>query len=195
VQSPVLTGIELKAEGLEGVVIEPASIPDLFAQRPIVVTGKWQGPRTGRLVLTGHGGAADYQQEFDLLRSEPSEAAGALPILWARTRIGRLSDFGARNVDPEKKTEITELGLKYSLLTAYTSFVAVHEEVRNPGGQAQDVKQPLPLPQHVPNLAVGGDTRSVPEPGLGWLLALAALGFGTLSAIERLRGRPVAIRF
>ena len=94
-----------------------------------------------------------------------------------------------------KKAEITELGLKYSLLTAYTSFIAVHEEIRNPGGQAQDVKQPLPLPQHVSNLAVGGDTRSVPKPGLGWMIALAALGFGSWRAIGRLRGHPLSIRF
>jgi Ca-activated chloride channel family protein len=71
----------------------------------------------------------------------------------------------------------------------------VHEEIRNPGGQAQDVKQPLPLPQHVSNLAVGGDATSVPEPGLGWLLALAALGFGSRCAIGWLRGRPLSIRF
>jgi Ca-activated chloride channel family protein len=195
VESPVLTNIQLKSEGLEGVAIEPASIPDLFAQRPIVVTGKWKGPRTGRLVVTGHGGAGEYRQEFDLERTEPSEAAAALPILWARTRIARLSDFGSRNVDAEKKAEITELGLKYRLLTAYTSFIAVHEEIRNPGGDALDVKQPLPLPQHVSNLAVGGDTMSVPEPGLTWLIALVALGFGSRRAVGRLRGRPLSIRF
>lgn len=194
VQSPVLTGIELKTEGLEGVTVEPAGIPDLFAERPIVVTGKWKGSRTGRLVVTGHGGAGEYRQEFDLERTEPAAAAAALPILWARTRIGRLSDFGSRSVDPEKKAEITELGLKYNLLTAYTSFVAVHEEIRNPGGQAQDVKQPLPLPQQVSNLAVGGETRSVPEPGLGWMVALAALVIGSWCAIGQLRGRPLSIR-
>ncbi len=195
VQSPVLTGIELKTEGLEGVAMEPASIPDLFAERPIVVTGKWRGARTGRLVVTGHGGAGEYRQEFDLERTEPSEAAAALPILWARTRIGRLSEFGPRSVDPQTKAEITELGLKYNLLTAYTSFIAVHEEIRNPGGEAQNVKQPLPLPKNVSELAVGGDTRSVPEPGLGWLIALAMLVFGSRCAIGCLRCRPLSIRF
>jgi len=64
------------------------------------------------------------------------------------------------------------LGLTYNLLTPFTSFIAVREVVRNPKGSGTDVDQPLPLPQGVSNLAVGGMTRAA-EPGL--LLILAAL--------------------
>mgnify|MGYP000305439650 FL=1 len=68
--------------------------------------------------------------------------------------------------DKEKLREaIVELGLQYSLLTRHTSFVAVDETVRNTTGDASDVKQPLPLPSGVSNLAVG---RPMPEPGLLW---------------------------
>jgi len=48
------------------------------------------------------------------------------------------------------------LGLKYNLLTAYTSFVAIDNEVRNKDGKPTTVKQPLPLPQGVSDYAVGG---------------------------------------
>ena len=65
--------------------------------------------------------------------------------------------------------EITSLGLKYSLLTKYTSFIAVLEKVRNTNGAADDVQQPLPLPVGVNDLAVGS------EPDLIWLAALGAL--------------------
>jgi len=58
--------------------------------------------------------------------------------------------------------------LKYELLTAYTSFIAVHEKVRNQEGKAEEVDQPLPLPQGVSDLAV-------PEPELTLLLILVAL--------------------
>ena len=50
---------------------------------------------------------------------------------------------------------MTDLGLKYNLLTAYTSFIAVDTEVRNKGGESTTVKQPLPLPQGVSDYAVG----------------------------------------
>ena len=66
---------------------------------------------------------------------------------------------------------MTELGLRHSLLTRYTSFVAVYELLRNPEGEAADVRQPLPLPEGVSNHAVGiGD-----EPPLTLLAAALAL--------------------
>jgi len=57
----------------------------------------------------------------------------------------------------DKRTgEVTDLGLKYNLLKEYTSFIAVDSEVRLKNGQATTVTQPLPLPQGVSDLAVGG---------------------------------------
>jgi Ca-activated chloride channel family protein len=68
--------------------------------------------------------------------------------------------------------EITRLGLEHSLLTDFTSFIAVDRVVRNPGGAADTVDQPLPLPQGVGNLAVG-QVPSTPEPEFTLLAALA----------------------
>ena len=66
--------------------------------------------------------------------------------------------------------------MRYSLLTRYTSFVAVDEEPVNPGGEADEIQQALPLPQGVSELAVA---RAVPEPEMFWLLlVLAALFAG-----------------
>ena len=50
--------------------------------------------------------------------------------------------------------EVTALWLKYSLLTPYTSFVAV-DQVKRADGQVVSVKQPLPLPEGVSDLAIG----------------------------------------
>ena len=72
------------------------------------------------------------------------------------------------------KSEITALGLRYNLLTEYTSFVAVAKKVVNPGGVAQNVEQPLPLPAGVSNSAVGPSADGADEPEL-WLLLLGAL--------------------
>jgi Ca-activated chloride channel family protein len=55
--------------------------------------------------------------------------------------------------------------------------VAVDETVRNPTGDSRDVKQPLPLPKGVSNLAVGVTVSSVPEPGLWGLLGLLMATF------------------
>ena len=104
----------------------------------------------------------------------------ALSILWARKRLGRLSDFTADSPYGDAREEIATLGLTYNLLTSETAFIAVHETVRNHEGPAESVAQPLPLPRHVSGLAVGG--RRVPEPELVLLLVAAAL---TLCAVRR----------
>ena len=69
------------------------------------------------------------------------------------------------------------MGLTYNLLTAYTSFVAVDETVRNPEAKSKEVHQPLPLPKNVSNLAVGCSVSTVPEPEMIVLLAILAMMF------------------
>jgi Ca-activated chloride channel family protein len=85
-----------------------------------------------------------------------------------------LSDFNFNAENAENEAEITSLGLTYNLLTAYTSFIAVNDVLVNSQDQGEDVVQPLPLPLHASNLAVGGTHSSVPEPELYILLIMAA---------------------
>ncbi|HSK78484.1 MAG TPA: VIT domain-containing protein, partial [Thermoanaerobaculia bacterium] len=172
VRSPALTDIAVDMEGFGAYDVEPSSIPDLFADRPLVIFGKWRGEASGTIRVTGLSGEGSYEKVFDVAEAESSAGNRALRYLWARARVARLSDDEAE-VDDETRLAVTELGLKYELLTAYTSFVAVHEVVRNTEGPAQTVDQPLPLPQGVSDLAVG-----VPEPELPLLLALVLLLLG-----------------
>jgi Ca-activated chloride channel family protein len=108
----------------------------------------------------------------------------ALRHLWARTRIANLSDFGPATPSQERIAEITSLGLSYSLLTKYTSFIAVHDVVRRTSDGADDVGQPLPLPQGVSDRAVG--VTSGAEPELIWIVAVA---LGLLGCTHLLRPR------
>jgi len=66
-----------------------------------------------------------------------------------------LSDYNFLQSDNKRVEEVTQLGLNYNLLTAYTSFIAVDSEVRNRDGQSTTVNQPLPLPEGVSDYAVG----------------------------------------
>jgi len=149
--------------------VEPGSFPDLLAQRPVVLFGKWRGSPSGTIELTGKSGRGDYVSRLDVSTVQADEGNRALRYLWARTRIAELSDYGFGNVSDASVKEITELGLKYNLLTKYTSFIAVREKVVNPNGSAEDVNQPLPLPVGVSDLAVGS------EPEILWLLVICMI--------------------
>jgi Ca-activated chloride channel family protein len=194
VQSPLLTKIDLEFSGFETYDIEPQGFPDLFAQRPVIVFGKWRDQPRGTIELSGIGGLGDYSRIVQVADTKPLEANRALGYLWARTRIARLSDFNFKRGNPENKDEITTLGLTYNLLTAYTSFIAVHEDIRNNEGQSEDVSQPLPLPLNVSNLAVGISVSTVPEPEISILLMGVALMLAALIALKKIPGGCTANR-
>jgi Ca-activated chloride channel family protein len=177
IQSPLLTDIEIKPVGFETYDVHPTHFPDLLVQRPVILFGKWRGPVTGTFELHGKTGQGDYMTTLNVAGVQPEESNRALRYLWARSRIAELSDYGSRSVSAERVKDITSLGLKYNLLTQYTSFIAVREEVRNPLGGAENVKQPLPLPLGVSDLAIGEGTEAGSEPELVWMItALLALG-------------------
>ena len=173
ISAPVLTNIKVAYEGFDAYDVEPEHIPDLFARRPLLVLGKWRGPRSGRIVISGVNGNGAYKQSFAVNKAKPDDKNAGLRTLWARSRLVQLSDYG-QGEDENQRAAIINLGLTYALLTAHTSFVAVDEIVRNAGGEGKEVRQPTPLPKGVSELAVGGGVQQAPEPEF-WLLALAAL--------------------
>jgi Ca-activated chloride channel family protein len=186
IQTPVLTNIRIRSNGFDTYDLNPVSFPDLLAQRPIILFGKWRGPVSGFIELTGKTGEGDFVSQFQVAGAQPDEGNSALRYLWARSRIAELSDYGAYYVEDTKVKEITALGLKYNLLTPYTSFIAVREVVTNPTGSAQDVEQALPLPLRVSGLAVGHGTEMGIEPELVWLV-IGSLLLATIMILRRRR--------
>ncbi|MDY7032629.1 MAG: VIT domain-containing protein [Thermodesulfobacteriota bacterium] len=155
IQSPVLTGIKIDFNEFNAYDVEPPSIPDVLADRPVIVFGKYRGKLKGTIHLRGISGDQPYTEKIDMGNVKPSKTNSALRYLWARHRIALLADYNRLNQQDERVQEVTQLGLTYNLLTAYTSFVAIDTQIRLKNGQAVTVKQPLPLPQGVSNYAVG----------------------------------------
>jgi Ca-activated chloride channel homolog len=153
--SPVLTRVKVDFQRFEVFDVEPPSLPDVLAERPVTVFGKWRGTPGGSIRVTGLRGTRPFEAIVPVERTKLMERNSALRYLWARHRIALLSDYNQLRPNDERGKEVTNLGLSYNLLTAYTSFVAIDFQVRLVDGQAVTVKQPLPLPQGVSNYAVG----------------------------------------
>ena len=153
IKTPLLTDIKVKYEGFDAYDVEPENVPDLFSERPLVIMGKYKNAK-GKIIVTGKNGDKEYRKEILAGASLDDAANSSLKYMWARERIARLSDYGRTGSDV--KGEVLELGLKYSLMTEYTSFVAVDKEIRN-NGEVVTVKQPLPMPDGVSDYAVGGN--------------------------------------
>jgi Ca-activated chloride channel family protein len=112
IQAPLLTDIEIWAIGFDIYDVHPAYLPDLFAKRPVILFGKWRGSLSGRFELQGKTGQGDYLNRLDVAGVVPDEGHRALRYLWARSRIAELSDYGSRNLDEDRISNITSLGLK-----------------------------------------------------------------------------------
>lgn len=189
VQNPVLTHIEVSYEGFDAYDVEPLSVPDVFSERPVLIFGKYHGTPTGSIIIKGKNSKGDYENRLLAWKSEISESNSALRYLWARERIRTYSDYasaGYRGAD-EYKPAIVELGLKYNLLTAYTSFIAIDNDIRNKEGNSTTINQPLPLPEGVSDMALGG----VVVTGLGISRECKSMGY-SVQDIQTVSGLEVA---
>ena len=197
VESPVLTSVKAKFEGLDVYDVEPIALPDVLGERPVIVFGKWRGEPKGQVIIEGRGASGPYRQELAVQGAKRQHTA-ALRTLWARHRIASLSDQEALEGGDGYKQRITELGLQYSLLTQYTSFIAVDTVVRTVAPQnSVSVDQPSPLPKGVSDLAVGGasfgaEVPSTPEPETWGAMALV---LSMLLMLQRRARRHEARRF
>lgn len=164
IESPVLTDIKVSFDGFEAYDVEPVAVADLYAQRPVMVFGKYKGKAQGKITVKGVTGKGAFSQTLDVAKASPTRQNEALKYLWARHKIATLADYQQYERGSSFESEITQLGLDYNLMTAYTSFVAVDQRVRNTTGGSDTVKQPLPLPEGVSNLAVAEPAAAMPMP-------------------------------
>ncbi|MDR1182946.1 MAG: VIT and VWA domain-containing protein, partial [Bacteroidales bacterium] len=138
INTPLLTRIKVNYGDFQAIEVEPSSIPDMLAERPIVIFGKYKGTPSGTITLTGKAGQKNYKQSFQLSDVKPDTSFAAIRYLWAREKIKFLDymentdkDYYSDNENKQDSNvkKITELGLKYNLMTNYTSFIAIDEQV------------------------------------------------------------------
>lgn len=175
INNPVLTNIQIQWKGTGDAIIYPSTPPDLFAGQPLVLFGRispsqeskarklniederepisrtnWQpSPQAGTLLITGMtAGGKRYKQTFNLTFDRAGHPA--IAQLWGRARI---KDLMNQMFSCEKKKQldsVTQTALTYQLLSQYTAFVAVSEEVRvDPEGKSRSVQVPIEMPEGV----------------------------------------------
>jgi Ca-activated chloride channel family protein len=160
VSSPVLTSINVSFNGFEAYDILPEHFPDLFANRPLIMVGKYKSEANGTITITGKTGNETFRNTWNVSNAIKPTSTKAIKYLWAREKIRIIGDYHNLTQNEELRKEIIKIGKQYNLLTEYTSFLAIDSEVSNKGGNQTTVKQPLPLPEGVSNNAVGNYSAS-----------------------------------
>ena len=151
-QNPVLTDITVDFGNLpvEEVLPDPEAIPDLFSSQPVVLKGRYHGSAQGSITIRGNTAAGPYERTVAVDLPAAAAEHDMLAPLWARARIDWLMDrdwLGIQQGHPEAKNKeaITQLGLNFSLVTQFTSFVAVEEKVITEGGQPKKIDVPVEM--------------------------------------------------
>ncbi len=65
IANPVLTDIRVKFNGVQVADTEPSVINDVWAQRPIYITGKYLKPGSGLVEISGFSGGKSYKKGND----------------------------------------------------------------------------------------------------------------------------------
>ena len=147
---PVLQDITLNWEGVTAWDVYPARLPDLYIGQPLELVARTRatGQDPGRLTISGRSGNLPITLEVELPPSSTAE-----PIItraWARARVDALLD-GLRDKPGQMgalRSEIIGLAIAHRLLTPFTAFVAVDNEVTESLSDKQTrVSVAVPLPE------------------------------------------------
>ena len=122
---PVLVNVSVEVTGAQAVRLYPRTIPDLFADDELLVTGRLRGTGTATFTFKGTlgGKQVTYSRQVALDKAPPRPWVGRL---WAQSRIDHLQEELALDEgQPELKAELIELALTYNAVTPYTAFLAI----------------------------------------------------------------------
>lgn len=148
ISHPALTNVHIDWSNMAVTDVYPATLPDMFIGRPMIVTGKYLGT-IGDVRVSGLSGGRNHQ--FAIASDNSDEANATISKIWARLRIADLADRRSWQNDPYNELEdaIRKTALEYQLMSDYTSFVAVDSSRVTEGDHGTTINQAIPVPAGV----------------------------------------------
>jgi Ca-activated chloride channel homolog len=154
ISHPALTDVKINWGDLNVSDLYPKRLPDIFAGRPLIVTGRFedtnrraQGHHT--IEVTGKAGKSRLRIPVAVQQSAALDSAPALPAIWARNKIAEL--LGRSQHDPSDRMagQIRKTALDYQILSPFTAFLALDASRRTSGQTATTVPVAVPVPEGV----------------------------------------------
>jgi len=131
ISSPLLSDLAVTFSGIETSQVYPRALPDLFKGSQLVLVGKYKGRGPVSIVLTGKSGREEKRFVLEGRALVSGDSFNFLPRLWATRRIGYLlEEIRLQGLNQELADEIRRLGLKYGIVTPYTSFLVTEKEAQ-----------------------------------------------------------------
>ena len=149
ISRPALANPTIEADAARVSDVYPERIPDVFAGRPTIVTGRFTGDAPISIRVRGHHGGQDAYVDVPVRVEDRPAVAKALPAVWARAKIADLGDRQAWEPNADTAGQTRQIALEYGLMSPYTAMVAVDSLSRTNGDHGVSVAVPVPVPEGV----------------------------------------------
>ena len=131
VSTPVMADLEFSINGVDSYDLFPANLPDLFEGGEITVMGRYRGGGNTRLLLTGMVGDDDAEVTRTMRMPRRDSETSFLAPMWAQRKVGYLLEqIRLHGESDELKAEIIALGETFGLVTPYTSYLVIEDQMR-----------------------------------------------------------------
>lgn len=150
-EAPAVTELAIEWPAIDpaSVTLYPDPLPDLYRGEPIWFTARLPAEEAARFDgsfrLSGQQGSEPWSLVFGGVSPVSAEGIAAI---WARRQLITIEDGRLHGVpDGEVRRAATDLAMQYSLVSAYTSLVAVEQEIVRPEDAVlMSTRLPINLP-------------------------------------------------
>ncbi|HYC76954.1 MAG TPA: VIT domain-containing protein, partial [Planctomycetota bacterium] len=124
---PVLADVEVRFEGVKVDETYPRRLPDLFRGEQLLLAGRYREGGPAKAIVRGKVNGAPKELSYDVVFGTGSKHP-SIARLWAVRKIGYLIDqIRLHGAGKELKDEIVRLGVRYGVVTPYTSYLVVED--------------------------------------------------------------------
>jgi Ca-activated chloride channel family protein len=144
VAMPAMTGVSLSLEKIEAADVFPQQMPDIFYGDQLTVAGRYGKGGMGKIVLIGHVGKKIKKITYTRVFPKEEDDNDFIEHIWATRKVGYLLDQIRLNGESsELRDEVIALAQRYGIVTPYTSYLVVEDDM---GPLPEDPGFPPPLP-------------------------------------------------
>jgi Ca-activated chloride channel family protein len=158
---PLIKNIAVDFGGLQSSELLPVTLPDMYAGAQLTLLGRLKNAGEYKITFTGAQAAKEIVISSTLAFPSDAENHPFVPRMWASQKIGWLLDEMAIHGETKEEADAVKgLGLKYGIVTPYTSMLVVEPTPvnNNPNNPTTQVRTARALPalglqlfQNIPN--------------------------------------------
>jgi Ca-activated chloride channel family protein len=125
---PVMTDVQVSADGIDLLDIEPRALPDLFQAGTLTIVGRYRGAGQKAIRLRGNIAGKPQEYVFEATFAASNRRNDWLPSLWAQRRIAALLDaIRMSGQQKELVDEVTRISKEHGIVTPFTSHLILEE--------------------------------------------------------------------